>query len=340
MNIPGILLILTLLSFLAFIFVWWHERRSLFLGFYFLLTLMFLGATILVQVDRLLQQGNFLGVLLMFLAVLIVIFFLLVPFLVSLTLITNGLRLARQTSYSFGNLLALLAGILLLANLVIWQRLDQLFASWGLIFSHIYHMLDLVIIYILFLLTMFAVTSWLNLWHLPQTKEDYLIVLGAGLIDGRVSPVLAKRIDKAVALYRKASGAKLIMSGGQGADESRPEAVAMAEYAQELGVPVTDILLESASTNTWENIRFSQQLIPKGAKVGLVTNSFHVLRALLFARKEGLACRGYGSHSKFYFTLNAFIREFVGYLVLKRKLALVVLILLETFYVVIQIFNR
>ena len=263
---------------------------------------------------------------------LIAILLLLVPFLTSFLLIINGIQLIRRTRRSFNNLLSLLAGCLLLINLTIWVQLDHLFASWGPFFWHLYHMVDLVIADVLFLLTIYTVTSLLNLIHFKHEPLDYLIVLGAGLYQGRVSPLLAGRVQKAVSLSQDNPQTKFIMSGGQGSDEPRSEAAAMKEYAMSLGVPADRIILEDQSTNTAENIKFSQRLIPPNQKIALVTNNFHLLRALLLSRQAGLPCAGYGSKSRFYYSLNAFIREFAGYLLLRKKLLVVILILIEGAY--------
>ena len=52
----------------------------------------------------------------------------------------------------------------------------------------------------------------------------------------------------------------------------------------------------------------------------IVTNSYHVYRALVLAKRQGLQCIGYGAKTKWYFTLNAFIREFIAYLVITKKM--------------------
>ena len=54
-------------------------------------------------------------------------------------------------------------------------------------------------------------------------------------------------------------------------------------------------------------------------KVVVVTTSYHVFRALLLAKQQGLKCVGFGAKTKWYFTLNALIREFAGYLRLTWK---------------------
>ena len=60
-------------------------------------------------------------------------------------------------------------------------------------------------------------------------------------------------------------------------------------------------------------------------KFAVVSNNYHVFRALILAREQGLECIGFGARTKWYFAINAFIREFIGYLYLKRKFHLIVI---------------
>lgn len=177
----------------------------------------------------------------------------------------------------------------------------------------------------------YAVTTIVNSWHLRRHRHQVVLVLGAGLIGDQVPPLLAGRIQKGVRIWRKQKQALLVMSGGQGPDEWIPEAQAMKQYAVRLGVPAEAIVMESASTNTEENVRFSKLLLERRQlnsaqqPVALVTNYFHVLRALALAEQVGLPAIGYGARTKLYYLLNAFIRDFIGYLLLtKRAQALVV----------------
>ncbi len=179
---------------------------------------------------------------------------------------------------------------------------------------------------------LYTTSSFVNLVNLFPGKLDYVVVLGAGLIGDQVTPLLASRIDKGIALYRKHAGSKLIMSGGQGINEWMAEGQAMADYAMQEGVPAEDILIEHQSTNTEENLKFSCALMKPGSRFALVTNYYHVFRALLLARKMKIKCIGYGARTKFYFSLNAFIREFVGYVVMSRKGHLIFLGIVSAIY--------
>ncbi|KRK34470.1 hypothetical protein FC28_GL000561 [Lactobacillus crispatus DSM 20584 = JCM 1185 = ATCC 33820] len=172
---------------------------------------------------------------------------------------------------------------------------------------------------------MYTLTSWINLinWHMPHL--DYIVVLGAGIMVTKVTPLLAARISRGIEIYHKNPGSKLIMSGGQGPSENIPEAVAMAEYAEKLGINKNDIIIENKSKTTQQNLQFSHALMKPNSCFCIVTSSYHVYRALVLAKRQGLKCTGYGAKTKWYFTLNAFVREFIAYLVITKKMQLTII---------------
>lgn len=132
--------------------------------------------------------------------------------------------------------------------------------------------------------------------------------------------MLAARIERGVELLNHNPNAVLIMSGGQGPGEDIPESEAMAVYAIAQGVDIERILMEQKSVSTEENLRFSKELMCKeNPRIVIVTTAYHVFRALLLAKQQGIKCVGFGAKTKWYFTLNALIREFVGYLHLTWK---------------------
>ena len=169
----------------------------------------------------------------------------------------------------------------------------------------------------------------LNLIHLrKKRKADYIVVLGAGLTGSRVTPLLAARIEKGIELLDHNPKAALIMSGGQGPGEDIPEGRAMADYAIHRGVDADKIIVEDRSASTEENLLFSRELKQKERpRVIVVTTAYHVFRALLLARQQKMACVGFGARTKWYFTLNALLREFIGYLSLTWKRHAVVALL-------------
>ena len=119
---------------------------------------------------------------------------------------------------------------------------------------------------------------------------DYIIVLGAQVHERGPSRVLQNRLDAAYEYLRENEGTKCIVSGGQGPNEHTAEANVMADYLVERGIEPSRIIVEDRSENTVQNIRFSMALIdPERDHVGIVTNNFHVFRALRIARKAGMA---------------------------------------------------
>ncbi len=110
------------------------------------------------------------------------------------------------------------------------------------------------------------------------------------------------------------------MSGGQGPGEKIPESEAMADYAIEQGVDAARIIREQKSVSTQENLQFSRELMEgRKPRIILVTTAYHVFRSLILARRQGIKCVGFGARTKWYFTLNALLREFIGYLHLTWK---------------------
>ena len=153
---------------------------------------------------------------------------------------------------------------------------------------------------------------------IPIKKDfDYVIIHGSGLLDGsRVPKLLQDRLDKAIEVYQKdPTPPTLIPSGGQGEDESIPEAEAMRQYLISKGIPERDIIPETDSRTTQENIEFSKKILDQmddRKYTALVTSNYHVYRALRYCKKAGLKCTGIGSHVALYFWPGALIREFIA----------------------------
>ncbi len=90
---------------------------------------------------------------------------------------------------------------------------------------------------------------------------DYLIVLGAKVREDDISSSLKRRLDKVIRYAEEHPDTKLVLSGGQGEDEPTTEAFAMAEYLRYNGIAPEQMLLETNSTSTKENMICSKALI-------------------------------------------------------------------------------
>ena len=123
----------------------------------------------------------------------------------------------------------------------------------------------------------------------PPAGVDCLLVLGAGLRpNGTPTETLQYRLDAALDYLEANPRTICIVSGGQGLGEPCTEADAMASYLERRGLDARRITKEGRSTTTAENIRNSAELLDPDATVAIVTNDFHLYRALRIAEKNGL----------------------------------------------------
>ena len=140
---------------------------------------------------------------------------------------------------------------------------------------------------------------------------DYVIVLGAQMRADGPSTVLKYRLDKAIEYLNENPNTICIVSGGQGPNEPYPEAEGMHKYLVENGIDAERILIENKSNSTVENIIFSKELMKENyAGVGIITNNFHVYRALRIAENQNLegAC-GIAAGSNVLYLPNNVLRE-------------------------------
>lgn len=210
----------------------------------------------------------------------------------------------------------------------------------------------LVIMYVFLHMINFLTAYALNQWNCPKYNQDFIIVLGSGLIKDKVPPLLANRIEKAIDFYQKqikaAEPPKIIFSGGQGPDEALPEAEAMQLYAMKKGIPVAETIQENQSVNTYENMLFSKRIMDQHHPDGnyrsiFVTNNFHLFRAGMYARKVGLDSQGIGAKTAFYYWPNAMVREYIAIVVMARRRHLMIVSLImgiSLFFSIISYFIR
>ncbi len=152
-------------------------------------------------------------------------------------------------------------------------------------------------------------------------KDDYIIVLGAGLDNGKTpNLILSERLDAAIKSEEENPEQYIVVSGGQGDDEEVPEAQAMSEYLQEKGISKDKIILEDKSRDTNENLKFSKEKIEEHSSkpisevsVKIVTTDYHAFRSSILAKKNGYEnFDNYSSTMVWYFIPSTYIREAVA----------------------------
>jgi len=111
-------------------------------------------------------------------------------------------------------------------------------------------------------------------------KSDAALVLGnRAYLNGAPNPCLTGRVDAGVALAQQGLVSQLVMSGGQDDEDQRIEAQVMETYARSKGFQ-GNILLESRSSSTLENLKFSRPILQvAGIKnVIVVSEPYHMWR--------------------------------------------------------------
>ena len=126
-----------------------------------------------------------------------------------------------------------------------------------------------------------------NIEKIVYTKNtDTLpVTCDVGIVFGGFS-MIPHRVEKAERLYKEGLLEKIIVTGGIGylsKDRVTPEAVKMQDYLFEKGIPKKDILLEDKARSTFENIKYSLELIKEKCdlekmKLALITSDFHLRR--------------------------------------------------------------
>jgi len=148
--------------------------------------------------------------------------------------------------------------------------------------------------------------------------EDAVIVLGAGVHGEQVSRTLARRLDTAIEYWRQNPDATIVVTGGLGNQATITEAEAMARYLIARGVPEARILLEDLSTSTFENLIFAKAILdehfPDGFRAVLITNDFHIYRAVQMARYVELDVSRVGAYTDWYTWPVNYLREMLAVL--------------------------
>lgn len=140
---------------------------------------------------------------------------------------------------------------------------------------------------------------------------DYVLALGAQVLDGKPGCTFSRRLDAACNYLAENTRTRCIICGGQGSNESVPEADAGRDYLVERGIDSSRILLEARSRSTAQNLRFATELFDLSHDaVGIVTDNYHLARALALARKAGMEhASGIAVKSPDRFPLNDVVRE-------------------------------
>lgn len=313
---------ITIIVLIALLFSMWKDNRSLWNPALLVIEVLFLYLSIANAFFSFGYENAHLVVIVGFLLIPIIIVF------SGIFLIINGFILLKKEGFSKANLLSPIMGIVILLFFVfMWIRA-------GFVTTDYNHWINIPVVFIIYTYIIFGFAfvgfmmySCVYLWLPKKQHYDFIIIHGAGLLDGeRVTPLLKRRIDKAVQAFHQSKNPhiRLIASGGQGSDEKISEAQAMYNYLVEhTDVPKEAIILEEKSTTTYENLLFSKEIgeqLIENPRFLFVTNDYHVFRTSTYARQIGMQGDGLGCSTASYYIPSAFIREYVAMCVKMKKL--------------------
>lgn len=198
----------------------------------------------------------------------------------------------------------LLAGALFIVLPCCWKKLSRRLRSW-IAFGAWVGML-----FVATISGLMVRQAWFNP---PPDDALPVIVLGGKIYGDQPSRMLRYRLNAAADYLHEQPQAVCVVSGGQGPDESQSEASVMAAYlVNSGGIAPERIFLEDKSTNTRQNLQFSGQLLGGAQSVVIATDSFHQLRASIFAKAEGMTAHGLPSPTPWGLLPAYWVRDVLG----------------------------
>ena len=138
---------------------------------------------------------------------------------------------------------------------------------------------------------------------------DAVIVLGAGVKeDGSPSAILEDRLKTAIEVLNKNEGGKIILSGDHG-EANYNEVGTMKDYiVQNMNIDEKDIFLDHAGFSTYDTMYRAREIF-KVKKALIITNEYHLPRALYIANSLGLEALGVKSDLREYYYMDTYVKR-------------------------------
>jgi len=128
---------------------------------------------------------------------------------------------------------------------------------------------------------------------------DCILILGAGITHSNSpSPMLEDRLLEGISLYQSGAAGKLLMSGDHGQTDY-DEVNVMKQFAVDEGVPSEDVFMDHAGFSTYESLYRARDVFAADTVI-IVTQKYHLYRALYIAKALGLNAYGVASDPRTY----------------------------------------
>lgn len=140
---------------------------------------------------------------------------------------------------------------------------------------------------------------------------DCILVLGAGIRNGKPSPMLEDRLLTAIKLYNDGIASKILVSGDHEYNDY-DEVNVMKNYLKDNGIPSEDIFMDHAGLSTYDSI-YRAKMIFKVSKFVIVTQKYHLHRAIYIAKNIDMKAYGVSATKRNYVGQNKRnVREFMA----------------------------
>lgn len=126
-------------------------------------------------------------------------------------------------------------------------------------------------------------------------KNDVGIIFGAGINGDRPSKYLKDRLDAGILLYKMKRINKILLSGDNGRDEY-DELTVMKNYCYNHGVDTTKIFIDYAGFDTYSTMYRAKHIF-KIKKATLISQEYHLNRAIFIGNKLGIKSAGYTANN-------------------------------------------
>ena len=130
-------------------------------------------------------------------------------------------------------------------------------------------------------------------------NADCIIILGCGVkFNGQPSMMLADRLERGIDLYKQGVAPKIIMSGDHGQIEY-DEVNTMKQFAIDKNIPSEDIFMDHAGFSTYESMYRAKEIF-KAQSIVIVSQEYHLYRAIYIAEKLGIEAYGVNADYRLY----------------------------------------
>jgi len=142
------------------------------------------------------------------------------------------------------------------------------------------------------------VIAFFSIYRPAIPKADAIIILGAAIN----TPALYNRSMEGLRLYQDGKANILVLSGGRISDQDISEAKYMDKVITKNAQGLVPVMLEDQSHTTYENIKNSKALLPDAKSIIVVSDKFHLARAVLVAKRAGFAHVYWAAPQPYYFS--------------------------------------